>query len=462
MDATAPSRGRSSTRALDLALRFLGAGPVVILVILCVVIALAQPVFLSTVNLQNVLLQSSVVAMLAIGSLVVILTGGIDLSVGSTVAISGALACLHISESADPGSLATVLTAAGIALGTAVLLGAVNGLLVAKVGVQPIIATLILMVAGRGVAQLITDGQIITVTSDPYKMIGGGYWLTMPFAILLSALVVLATVLLTRSTALGLLLESVGGNPVASRLVGIRAMRLVALVYVFSALCAALAGLMVSSNVSAADGNNAGLWIELDAILAVVLGGTSLNGGRFSIGGTVLGALIIQTLSTTVYTIGIPPETTLVFKAFVVIAGSFLGYLTAGMVHDRIGRRTTFALFASLAGTALVLYFLVPEGSNTTLLFVGFPLGFFASGCFSGFGSYLAELYPTRARGTGSGFCYNVGRAFGALFPGIIGFLAAAIGLGGAVAFGVFGYVLAIAALRFLPETHGKELVPVE
>ncbi len=147
---------------------------------------------------------------------------------------------------------------------------------------------------------------------------------------------------------------------------------------------------------------------------------------------------------------------------FVVIAGAFLGYLSAGMVHDRLGRRKTFTLFASLAGISLVAYFLVPSGSNTTLLIIGFPLGFFASGCFSGFGSYLSELFPTRARGTGAGFCYNVGRAFGALFPGIIGFLAAAIGLGGAVAFGVFGYVLAIVALRFLPETHGKELVPVE
>ena len=96
--------------------------------------------------------------------------------------------------------------------------------------------------------------------------------------------------------------------------------------------------------------------------------------------------------------------------------------------------------------SSLVAYFAVPAGSNTTLLLVGFPLGFFASGCFSGFGSYLAELYPTRARATGGGFCYNVGRGLGALFPGIIGFLAAAIGLGGAVAFGVFGYVLAIAA----------------
>jgi MFS family permease len=146
----------------------------------------------------------------------------------------------------------------------------------------------------------------------------------------------------------------------------------------------------------------------------------------------------------------------------VVIAGSFLGYVSAGLVHDRLGRKRTFALFSALAGAALVLYFLIPSGANAVLLVVGFPLGFFASGCFSGFGSYLSELFPTRARGTGGGFCYNVGRAFGALFPGIIGFLAAAIGLGGAVAFGVFGYVLAILALAFLPETHGKELVPTD
>src|SRR3954449_3286906 len=147
---------------------------------------------------------------------------------------------------------------------------------------------------------------------------------------------------------------------------------------------------------------------------------------------------------------------------FVVIAGSFLGYLSAGFVHDRLGRRRTFALFASAAGASLVLYFAVPSGSNTMLLIVGFPLGFFASGCFSGFGSYLAELFPTRARGTGEGFCYNVGRGIGALFPGIIGFLAAAIGLGGAVAFGVFGYVLALLALTVLPETHGREFAAGE
>src|SRR3954453_7325461 len=147
---------------------------------------------------------------------------------------------------------------------------------------------------------------------------------------------------------------------------------------------------------------------------------------------------------------------------FVVIAGAFLGYLCAGWVHDRLGRRRAFGLFAGLAGASLVAYFAVPSGSNTTLLVVGFPLGFFASGCFSGFGSYLAELYPTRARATGEGFCYNVGRGLGALFPGIIGFLATAIGLGGAVAFGVFGYVLALAALTVLPETRGRAIRAIE
>ncbi|WP_422769677.1 ABC transporter permease [Plantactinospora sp. WMMC1484] len=256
--------------------------------------------------------------LVSLGMTLVIATGGIDLSVGSVVAICGALACLRISELGDQNSVPGVLMAVGLALGLALLLGAWNGLLVAQVGIQPIIATLILMVAGRGLAQLITDGQIITINSSPYKLIGGGYWLTVPFSILIALLVFVLALLLTRRTALGLLIESVGGNAEASRLAGIHARRIIFTGYVFAALCAGVAGLMISSNVSSADGNNAGLWIELDAILAVVIGGTSLAGGRFSLGGTVLGALIIQTLTTTIYTIGIPPETTLLFKALVV------------------------------------------------------------------------------------------------------------------------------------------------
>jgi simple sugar transport system permease protein len=271
-------------------------------------------------SLIDIVRVGSPLILVSIGMTMVIATGGIDLSVGSVVAIAGALACLRISQQSDQNSVGGVLSAVGIALVLALALGLWNGFLVAAIGIQPIIATLILMVAGRGLAQLITAGQIITINSSPYKLIGAGFWLTVPFAIFIAVAMALLAFFLTRRTALGLLIESVGGNAEASRLAGIRARRIKLMVYVFCGLCAGIAGLMVSSNVSSADGNNAGLWIELDAILAVVIGGTSLAGGRFSIGGTVLGALIIQALSTTVYSVGITPETTLLFKALVVIA----------------------------------------------------------------------------------------------------------------------------------------------
>ncbi|NRQ33029.1 ABC transporter permease [Nonomuraea sp. NN258] len=265
-------------------------------------------------SLIDILRFGAPLILVSLGMTLVIATGGIDLSVGSVVAISGALACLQISQ--DQG----LFTAVALALGLSALLGAWNGFLVSGIGIQPIIATLILMVAGRGLAQLITDGQIITVNSPSYKLIGGGYLLAVPFGVLLVLAVLAVTAFLTRRLALGLLIESVGGNAEASRLAGIRARGIIVMVYAFAALCAGVAGLMISSNVSSADGNNAGLWIELDAILAVVIGGTSLAGGRFSLGGTVLGALIIQTLTTTIYSIGVPPETTLLFKALVVAA----------------------------------------------------------------------------------------------------------------------------------------------
>ncbi|GAA0942599.1 ABC transporter permease [Actinocorallia libanotica] len=263
-------------------------------------------------SLIDILLFGAPLILVALGMTVVIATGGIDLSVGATVAISGALACHLIAGGHG------LIVALPAAVGASLLLGLWNGLLVTRLGIQPIIATLILMVAGRGIAQLITGGQIITVDSGAYKMIGGGYWLGLPFSILLVAAALAATLLLTRRTALGLLLESVGGNAEASRLVGIRSSGLIVLAYVFCGLCAGIAGLMISSNTLSADGNQAGLWIELDAILAVVLGGTALTGGRFSLSGTVVGALIIQTLDTTIYTAGIPPRTTLVFSAAVV------------------------------------------------------------------------------------------------------------------------------------------------
>ncbi len=269
-------------------------------------------------SLVDILRFGAPLVLVALGMTLVIATSGIDLSVGSVVAISGAVACLQISHLDDPGSVTGVALAVLVALGVALVLGAWNGMLVTVLGIQPIIATLILMVAGRGIAQLVTDGQIITVNSPPFKKIGAGYFLGLPVSVLIAGAVLLATVLLTRRTALGMLVESVGANAEASRLAGIRSRRIILLVYVFCALCAGIAGLMIASNVSSADGNNAGLWIELDAILAVVIGGTALKGGRFTLAGTVVGALIIQTMSTTVYTIGVPPETTLLFKSVVV------------------------------------------------------------------------------------------------------------------------------------------------
>ena len=142
----------------------------------------------------------------------------------------------------------------------------------------------------------------------------------------------------------------------------------------------------------------------------------------------------------------------------VVILGSFLGYVTGGYLHDRLGRRATFALFALGSGGLLPLYALAPPRGHLALLVLGLPLGFCASGMFSGFGSYLAELYPTAIRGAGQGFVYNVGRGIGALFPTLVGALAGRLGLPEALAFGAVAYALCLLALRYLPETRGVAL----
>jgi simple sugar transport system permease protein len=302
--------------------------PVVVLAVMLLANAVYRPSFLSVEMKEghlygtviDILRLAAPLILVALGMTLVIATGGIDLSVGSVCAISGALACLYISQQPDQQSVSAMFVALALGLGLGLLLGAWNGVLVAVIGIQPIIATLILMVAGRGLAQLITEGQIITINSAPYKTLGVGHLLTLPFAIFIAAGVTLLLVVLTRRTALGMIIESVGGNAEASRLAGIRSRRITLLVYVISAACAAIAGFMLTANVSSADGNNAGLWIELDAILAVVIGGTSLAGGRFSFAGTILGALIIQTLTTTVYAMNISPQSSLLFKALVVIA----------------------------------------------------------------------------------------------------------------------------------------------
>jgi galactofuranose transport system permease protein len=277
-------------------------------------------------TLVDVINRAAPLAMVALGMTLVVALRGIDISVGAVVAIAGAVAALMIGgqlEVVNGQAVHVSRVPMGVALlgalGVAALCGLWNGVLVAGIGMQPIIATLILMVAGRGVAQLLTGGQIITVYHAPFFVLGSGYWLGLPVA----AFIALALWGLLQSlcslTALGLCVRAVGVNPEAARVAGLRSGALMVAVYTVCGVCAGLAGLVIASNVKSADGNNAGQLMELDAILAVTLGGNSLNGGRFSLAGSLVGALIIQTLTSTIYTLGVPPEINLVVKAAVVV-----------------------------------------------------------------------------------------------------------------------------------------------
>jgi simple sugar transport system permease protein len=267
----------------------------------------------SLVDIAN---RAAPLMLAALGMTLVVATRGIDISVGAVVALAGTVGAMLVGGDAE--SHLPLGLALGAAMGAALLCGAWNGLLVATLGLQPIVATLILMVAGRGLAQLLTDGQIVTVYYKPFFVLGSGYLGGLPVALFVVAAVFLVTALLMRKTALGLFIQAIGINPVAARLAGVRTATLVFFVYVFCSACAGMAGLMISSNIKSADANHAGMLLELDAILAVTLGGTTLVGGKFSLAGSVIGALIIQTLTYTIYSLGVPPEVNMVVKSFVV------------------------------------------------------------------------------------------------------------------------------------------------
>ncbi|NTW38707.1 MAG: ABC transporter permease [Cellulomonadaceae bacterium] len=302
--------------------------PAAALVALITVNSIARPQFLRIVMrdgelygvLIDILRTSAPLMLVALGMTIVIATRGIDLSVGAVMAVSGAVALTIIDGSSDPGGLGTVLVAVVVALLVSLVLGAWNGFLVSVLGIQPIIATLVLMLAGRGVALLITGGFITTVNSDPFAFISSGYVVLLPFAFLVSVAAIAAISLVERRTALGVLTEAVGINPEASRLAGVRSRGIIWGAYIVSGVLAGLAGIIYASNIKAADANNAGLLIELYAILAVVLGGTSLSGGKFSLAGTVIGVLIIQTLDSTILFLGVPSAQSPVFFALVVVA----------------------------------------------------------------------------------------------------------------------------------------------
>ncbi len=281
-------------------------------------------------NLIDVLNDGAPLAIVAIGMTLVIATGGVDLSVGAVIAISAAMGAVLINPALGDKLIdVEILTAdttntplplivlADIAAGT--LCGLWNGFLVSRVRIQPMVATLILMVAGRGIAQLITNGQIMTIYYTPYFWFGNGFILGLPVSIYIVALVFLIAWVLVRKTSIGLFIESVGINSKSSLYSGISEKNIKLFVYTFCGFCGSIAGLILSSYVHSCDANNIGLAYELDAILSVVIGGTLMAGGRFSLASSILGAMIIWTFTLTMYTVGIPANTLLAAKAVLVM-----------------------------------------------------------------------------------------------------------------------------------------------
>jgi len=279
-------------------------------------------------SLIDILRNGSVVSLLAIGMTLVIATGGIDLSVGAVMAISASVAGILMNPSAlknevffvtDPTyTFQPLWVVICVALFVAILCGLWNGMLVAYMKIQPMVATLILMIAGRGIAQLITNGLRVQITYRPFSVIGQG-WFILPFSLYIVLFMLLATWLFTRRTAIGMFIESVGINFRSSFFSGVKEKNIKLLVYIICGLTAGIAGLVASSNIRTSDANNIGLFTELDAILAVVIGGTSMSGGRFSLVASVIGAMVMQAVTQSMYAIGVPAFALQAIKAVVVI-----------------------------------------------------------------------------------------------------------------------------------------------
>ena len=274
--------------------------------------------------LINVINRASELVILAVGmTLVTAASGGQDISVGAVMSVAAAVCCQILTGGAREISKYTVLTyiiALLVGVLVAGLCGAFNGFLVAKLNIQPMIATLILFTAGRGIAQLVTKGQITYIHKESYKFLGGYLpKCPIPTPIFVAILIVIIVLLLLKFTALGMFIESVGINARASRLVGLNSTMIKFLAYVICGLLAGVAGVVASSRIYSADANNIGLNLEMDAILAVALGGNALGGGKFSLAGSVIGAYTIQALTTTLYAMEVPADQLPVYKAIVVI-----------------------------------------------------------------------------------------------------------------------------------------------
>lgn len=267
-------------------------------------------------SLIDVFRLAAPVMLVSVGMTLVLATGGVDLSVGAIMALTGGVAAKLMAAAPDGLNVSPWL-AALIALAAAVVGGAWNGALVALLDIQPIVATLVLMIAGRGLAMEFIGSGYVDVHGTLFEQLHG-YVLGLPAAGLLALLVFALSGALTRGTSAGLLIEATGANKIASKFAGVNVVTVTYLTYAFSGLCSGVAGLVAAADIQKANAIHTGMYMELDAILAAVIGGTSLIGGRFSLAGALVGALLIQTLTTTL-TYKVPIEYTLVVKAVVVL-----------------------------------------------------------------------------------------------------------------------------------------------
>lgn len=267
-------------------------GPLIGLILIIVILAFLSDSFLTVDNILNLLRQISINALIAFGMTFVILTAGIDLSVGSLLALGSALTAGMLSSGMDP-ILAIFF---GLIIGLA--LGAVNGLIITKGKVAPFIATLATMTIFRGATLVFTDGKPVTGLSDSvaFQMMGKGYFFFIPVPVIIMLVVFGVLYFILHNTVIGRRVYAVGGNEEAATLSGVKSDRIKILVYSLTGMLAVLAGIILTSRLNSAQ-PTAGTMYELDAIAAVVIGGTSLMGGRGRISGTLIGALIIGVIS---------------------------------------------------------------------------------------------------------------------------------------------------------------------
>ena len=273
------------------------------------------PNFLAWSNLRIQLIQVAPIVIVALGMALVIGTEGIDLSVGSVMALAAALIPLYLGYGVVAAIVVTLLAG--------VLVGLVNGTLVAKVGLQPIVATLALFVGGRGLALVISGGQLKDIRNDDLIFLGSGDFLGLPMLVWIAALLVLIIAFVVRRTVFGRRLLAIGGNRPATELAGVPVKRVLITVYVICSVLASIAGLLAVARIQSSDASAVGLLIELSAITAVVVGGTPLTGGRVRVLGTVAGALLMQLVIATMIKHNLQSSITEMVQAAIILVAVY-------------------------------------------------------------------------------------------------------------------------------------------